>query len=129
MRWSESLARVHGGGFVTREMVERVLDELRGAQRGRTRAILVDLTEVAGYEATCLRPAQQFLREASTLGLSRIALVAPSSIVRTATRLAAPALAVELRTFDFEPHAAQWLEVSQAVAEPRSPSPRTQPSP
>ena len=68
-----------------------------------------DLREVAGYEAACLRSAHQFLREARSLGLTRIALVASSSVMRTASRLAASSLPVELRTFEHEPSAARWL--------------------
>lgn len=71
--------------------------------------MLIDLSEVAGYESACLRPAKQFLQEAASLGLTRIALVASSTVMRTATRLAASSVPVELRTFEHEPHAASWL--------------------
>ena len=105
--------RVHGGGFVTREMLERTLRELRGGSE-LSRSMLIDLRNVAGYEASCLRPAAQFLREAPQLGLTRIALVATSSVMRTASQLAASSLRVELRMFEHEPHATQWLQGSPA---------------
>ncbi|MEM9460977.1 MAG: STAS/SEC14 domain-containing protein [Myxococcota bacterium] len=105
-----SYTRVRGGGFVTREMLEQALDDLRRTpQTQRPGAMLVDLREVAGYEASCLRPAQQFLHEAVSLGVSRIALVAPSSVMRTASQVAAHPLPVELRTFEHEPSAQRWL--------------------
>ena len=78
------------------------------------RSMLIDLRNVAGYEASCLRPAAQFLREAPQLGLTRIALVATSSVMRTASQLAASSLRVELRMFEHEPHATQWLQGSPA---------------
>lgn len=106
----KSYTRVHGGGFVTREMLEQALDDLRRTpQQQRPGAILVDLREVAGYEASCLRPAHQFLHEAVSLGVSRIAVVASSSVMRTASQVAAHRLTVELRTFEHEPSAKRWL--------------------
>ncbi|MCX4243206.1 SpoIIAA family protein [Paraliomyxa miuraensis] len=102
--------RVHGGGFVTREMLEQTADDLRRELRASpSSGLLVDLREVAGYETSCLAPALQFLREAAGLGLRRIALVASSSVLRTASRVASQGVLVELRTFDHEPSAAQWL--------------------
>lgn len=102
--------RVLGGGFVTREMLEQTLEDLRReVHRDQAAAVLVDLREVAGYETSCLLPARQFLREAVHLGVRRIALVAESSVMRTASRLAAQEVAVELRTFEHEPSAVQWL--------------------
>ena len=58
---------VHGGGFVTREMLERTIDELQQELRAAASSgelasgVLVDLREVAGYETSCLMPALQFL--------------------------------------------------------------------
>lgn len=115
--------RVRGGGFVTREMLERALDDLRRTpQQHRRGAILVDLREVAGYEASCLPPARQFLHEAVSLGVRRIALVAPSSIMRTASQVAAHPLPIELRTFEHEPSAQRWLSPR------RSSSPKSAPA-
>ena len=105
-----AFTRVRGGGFVTREMLEETLDDLRrSAERWDGDAVLVDLSEVAGYESACMRPAKQFLLDAASLGLTRIALVASSSVMRRATQLAASTVAVEIRTFEYEPHAARWL--------------------
>jgi len=106
-----AFTRVHGGGFVTYEMLEQTLHDLRQAPRDeRAPSMLVDLRALAGYEASCLRPAQQFLRDASSLGLTRIAVVASSSIMRTASRLAASSLPLELRTFEHGPNAERWLD-------------------
>ncbi len=104
-----AITRVHGGGFVTCEMLEQTIADVRHAAT-RPGGMLVDLRDVAGYEASCLRPARQFLRDAPSLGVARIALIASSSVLRTATRLAASSAGVELRTFEHEPHAQQWLD-------------------
>lgn len=91
-------------------MLEETLDDLRRTvERRDGGAMLVDLSEVAGYESACLRPAKQFLHDAADLGLTRIALVASSTVMRRATQLAASGVAIELRTFEYEPHAARWL--------------------
>jgi hypothetical protein len=118
--------RVHGGGFVTRDMLEQTVDDLRRATREATReaglgAMLVDLRAVAGYDSACLLAARQFLRDAPELGLQRIALVASSSVMRTASRLAAHSIAVELRTFEHELSAIHWLHPAGMV----SPRPHT----
>jgi len=126
--------RVHGGGFVTREMLEQALDELR-QEVGRARtsshggAVLVDLREVAGYETACLLPVRQFLGDAAGLGLRRIAVVAESSVLRTASRLAAHSLTVELRTFEHERTASKWLHGPGVVMpRPHGPSSSTSPA-
>lgn len=109
-----AFTRVRGGGFVTREMLEQALQDLhRGGQW--LPSMLVDLRDVAGYEASCLHPATQFLHDAATLGLTRIALVASSSVMRTASQVVASALSVELRAFEHEPHAAEWLQGSALI--------------
>jgi SpoIIAA-like len=119
--------RVQGGGFVTREMLERAIDDVcRTARDAHCGAVLVDLRAVAGYETACLLAARQFLREAPGLGLQRIALIATSSVMHTASRLAAHTVAVELRTFEHERSALQWLHpASAAIPRPCAPSPAT----
>jgi hypothetical protein len=123
---SAAYVRVHGGGFVTREMLEQTLEDLRRSPReARPGAMLVDLRAVAGYESACLLAARQFLRDAPDLGLQRIALVATSSVMHTASRLAAHSLAVELRTFERELSAVHWLHPPSASSGVVSPRPRS----
>jgi hypothetical protein len=115
--------RVHGGGFVTRDMLEQVVEELRaGPREARLGGLLVDLRAVAGYETACLLPVRQFLREAPTIGVQRIAVVATSSVLRTASRLAAHRVVVELRTFEHERGALQWLQPGVVTPRPRTTS-------
>jgi ABC-type transporter Mla MlaB component len=114
-----AFVRVQGSGFVTREMLEQTVAELRqGSREARSDALLVDLRAVAGYESACLLVVRQFLREAPKLGVHRVAVVATSSVLRTASRLAAHTVAVELRTFEHERGALQWVHPT-GVATPR----------
>jgi hypothetical protein len=99
---------VHGGGFVTRKMLARTLRSLPGDELA-PREILVDLREVAGYERDVVRMASEWLRNAHTQGVRRIAFVASSEIVRTATRLASEHTGITLRTFSDHEEAHAWL--------------------
>lgn len=115
--------RVHGGGFVTRAMLEQTVEEVRaGVREARLGDLLVDLRTVAGYETACLLPVRQFLREAPVIGVQRIAVVATSSVLRTASRLAAHTVVVELRTFEHERAALQWLQPGVVIPRPRAAS-------
>lgn len=122
--------RVHGGGFVTRDMLEGTLEELRhGLREAQHGALLIDLRAMAGYESACLPVARQFLREAHGLGVSRVGVVATSTVLRTASRVAAHTVVVDLRTFEQERAALQWLHPPsppgsrvQATASPAAPA-------
>lgn len=108
-----TMLEVRGGGFVTREMVHATLDGWKRASIPS--GILVDLREVAGYEAGCATLAHRWLLRAHTHGVERIAFVASSSVLRTATRLASSAALVDLRIFEDEPAARAWLETGGAA--------------
>lgn len=117
---SAAHARIRAGGFVTREMLEQTIEELR--RDGHMRhGVLVDLRAVTGYESSCLLAARQFLRDAPRMGLRRIALVGSSSVMHTASRLAAYRAAVEIETFHDDRSAVQWLQ-PQGVVPRRRPS-------
>lgn len=119
---SATFIRVHGSGFVTRDMLDATVEELRtGSREVRLAALLVDLRMMAGYETACLLAVRQFLREAPTLGVHRIAVVATSSVLRTASRLTAHTVAVDLRTFEQERSALQWLQPAAAVSHGNGP--------
>jgi hypothetical protein len=111
-----TLIEVRGGGFVTRQMVHETLDAW-----GRTlpSGILVDLREVAGYEAGCARLAHRWLLDAHRSGVQRIACIASSSVLRTVSRVASSEACVELRIFEDEPAARSWLgaNATQPIAE------------
>lgn len=98
--------RVVGSGFITVAMLESVLRELEGGEFAR---VLVDLREISGYETGCATLLGRWLQSAHRFGVQRMALVASSSVVRTATRLASQRIRVQLRTFDSDEVAARWL--------------------
>jgi hypothetical protein len=107
-RAAGAAVEIHGGGFVTREMLGRTLAQW--VQRDEAPPeILVDLRDVAGYEEGCARMAAEWLRRAHRLGVRKIAFVASSTVLRTATRLAATSSYVRLRTFEHERAARTWL--------------------
>jgi hypothetical protein len=120
---SGAFIRVHGGGFVTRAMLEQAVEELRASVReARLGDLLVDLRAVAGYDTACLLAVRQFLREAPAIGVQRIAVVAASSVLRTASRLAASSVTVELRVFEHDRSALQWLQPGVVFPRPRTSS-------
>jgi hypothetical protein len=99
---------IHGGGFVTREMLFRTLSQWTYRNEA-PQEILVDLRDVSGYEDGCARMAAEWLRRAHRLGVRKIAFVASSTVLRIATRLAATNSYVRLRTFEHERAARMWL--------------------
>lgn len=105
---SRPVLHIHGGGFVTKQMLARTLRSLPGHELA-PREILVDLRDVAGYESDVVRMASEWLRNAADQGVERIAFVASSAVVRTATRLASEHAGVTLRTFAEEEEARAWL--------------------
>lgn len=109
---------LRGGGFVTREMVDAAL---RAWERGDAAGldVLVDLRDVAGYDSGCVHLAAQWLHDAHRRGVRRIAFLASSSVLRTATRLAAERSRVDLRTFEHEPAARAWLSDGTGPARAR----------
>lgn len=115
-RGERTVLHVQGGGFVTSEMVEQTMARLSPSevapQKTQPTDILVDLREVAGYDHECLRYANRWLTYIERLGVQRVALVANSSVLRTASSMAAKATAIDLRMFDAELAASKWLDHS-----------------
>jgi ABC-type transporter Mla MlaB component len=103
-----AVAHVRGGGFLTREMVDATLDQWRHAE-DMPACVLIDLRDVAGYEAGCAAIAHEFLRQAQGHRLRRIAFVATSSVLRTAAQLVAPQADVRVRVFADASAAQHWL--------------------
>jgi len=102
------VAHVRGGGFLTREMVDATLDQWRGEHEMPSR-VLIDLRDVAGYEAGCAALAHEFLRQSHGRRVQRIAFVATSSVLRTAAKLVAPQAHVHVRVFADAAAAHHWL--------------------
>ena len=120
VRVRDDVLRVEGVGFVTRAMTEAALAPLAvGAAQPR---VLVDLRDVSGYEAECVEVARQWLRRAQGMGVERIAFVANSSVVRTATEVVARHLGAPLRTFETPESAQRWLDSHNDAPPPATPT-------
>lgn len=101
--------RLQGGGFLTASMVEQAWSQMQkdGAVHPN---VLIDVRDVAGYDNSAVQRARTLLRHAPEFGVQRIAFVANSTAVRTATRAASTHSSVALRTFHHERSARDWLE-------------------
>jgi hypothetical protein len=99
---------VEGVGFVTRSMTEEAFAPFAGGA-GLESRILIDLRTVSGYEAACVEVAREWLSHAQGYGVERIAFVANSSVVRTATEVVARHLHAPLKTFDTADAARTWV--------------------
>ncbi len=112
---------VEGAGFVARPMAEEALAPFIIGQP-IPESVLVDLRNVSGYEAACTQVARSLLSQARGLGVRRIALVANSSILRTAAEVIAQHLKAPLRTFNTLEGAQSWLRSSSTgVVQPPAP--------
>ena len=114
-----ALIEVRGGGFVTRQMVHETLDAWRAAQPS---GILVDLREVAGYEAGVASLAHRWLLDAHRSGVRRVACIASSSVLRTLSHVASSRAQVDLRVFEDELAARSWLTAPTFTPREREPS-------
>jgi hypothetical protein len=113
---ADASVRVLGGGFVTRDMVGATLDHWRDGESAPA-GLLIDLRDVSGYESGFAAIVAELLEGAHTCGVRRVAILASSSLLRTA----ASAIAVELGSdpsqggecvacFGDERAAKRWLE-------------------
>ncbi len=111
--------RIEGTGFVTRAMVDATLSPY-DAERNIPQRVLIDLRNVSGYEDHCVAVATEWLAHARKRGVERIAFVANSAVVRTATDLASQRAGVPLRTFRHDDSAERWLSCSGHAPESRA---------
>lgn len=95
---------VQGGGFVTPQMVEETLP-----LASKVQSVLIDVREVSGYDAGCVRRAEDWVGMARRLGVQKIAFVASSIVFRTAAQLLSRRAGVDLRAFASEVDAHRWL--------------------
>jgi hypothetical protein len=87
------------------ELIERIEQQTPGG-------ILCDLRAVAGYGPGTQALAREWLLIARRAGISRVAIVATSSVLRTAALLLARDLNLELRCFFGEAEALRWLSAN-----------------
>lgn len=103
----DGVLRVEGVGFVTRSMTEEAFAPFAGGS-GLESRVVIDLRNVSGYEAACVEVAREWLGQARGYGVERIAFIANSSVVRTATEVVARHLRAPLKTFDRVDAAQAW---------------------
>ncbi len=111
LKMHDGILSVEGAGFVTLAMIEDALLPFPGG-RGLPARALIDLRNVSGYEASCVEVARRWLEQATDQGVQRIAFVANSSVVRTATEVVAQHQGAPLRTFGSPRDARAWLSLS-----------------
>lgn len=118
-----SVFEIHGRGIVSPAMIDKTLGQWDDGCTPPN--LLVDLRDVAGYEAGSIRAANQWLDGADEQGVRKIALLASSTVLATAARLASERSGVALRTFDDERAARAWLTGTPPEAKAPVPLPNT----
>lgn len=103
----EGVLSVRGGGFVTRQLMD---DLLARARVRPPRSVLVDVRDIAGYEHACRPAARELVAHAAAMGIDRIALVASSTVMRTAAHVLASGAPIPLRAFEDPAQARRWLD-------------------
>lgn len=102
--------RVNLQGFMDANMLDERIGELAKRIEQRTPAgVLCDLRAVAGYGPGTQTLAREWLMLARRAGIRRFAVVASSSVLRTAALLLSRDLDCELRCFLGETEALRWL--------------------
>lgn len=105
-----SLLRLQMQGFLDVGMLSERLGDL--VERIETQApdtVLCDLRTVSGYGPGTSAVARELFMLARRAGVRRVALVATSSVLRTAALMLAHNLGLELRCFLGETEAQRWL--------------------
>ena len=110
---NHDVLRVKLQGYMDANMLDDVIGELSGRIETRTPSgILCDLRSVAGYGPGSQARAREWMMIARRAGIQRIAVVASSSVLRTAALMLACDLDCELRCFLGETEALRWLGTS-----------------
>lgn len=104
------LLRLQLQGFIDEPMLrERLGDLLVRIENHAPDAVLCDLRTVFGYGPGTSALAREWFMLARRAGVRRVAVVATSSVLRTAALVLARSLDLELRCFLGETEALRWL--------------------
>lgn len=90
--------------------------DVRLADAGSPSLVLCDLRSVSGYADGTSSLAREWLRRLERADVRRVALVAGSSVLRTAVRMVASGLSMQLRCFSGVDAAMRWLRVERREA-------------
>ncbi len=97
-------------GFIDVAMLQEHVDSLaRHFQPSAPLGVLCDLRSVSGYAQGTSTLAREWLARVQAAGVRRVALVAGSSVLRTAVRMIAAELNMQLRCFTGIDSAQRWL--------------------
>jgi hypothetical protein len=108
---NNDVLRMHLQGYMDVGMLDDRIDELIDRiERHTPIGILCDLRAVAGYGPGTETLAREWLTIVQRSGIRRVAIVATSSVLRTAALLLARDVRLELRCFVGEKEALLWLE-------------------
>ena len=104
------LLRLHLQGFIDVGMLrDRLGDLIERSESHAPAAVLCDLRTVSGYGPGTPALAREWFMLARRAGIRRVALVATSSVLRTAALMLAHDLDLELCCFLGETEALRWL--------------------
>lgn len=106
-------------GFIDVAMLRESVESLAHLLEQSPPLVLCDLRSVSGYADGTSALARAWLARVQAFGVRRVALVASSSVLRTAVRVIATELRLQLRCFSGVEAAQRWLR-----SEP--PGPRTE---
>jgi hypothetical protein len=102
--------RVHLQGYMdVGTLDDRIGELIEHIEQQTPGGILCDLRAVAGYGPGTQTLAREWLSVARRAGINRVAIVATSSVLRTAALLLARDLDLDLRCFLGEAEALRWL--------------------
>jgi hypothetical protein len=120
-----ALLHIQMQGFLDTTMLAEHVDalELRLADARSPLLVLCDLRGVSGYGDGTSSLAREWLRRLELADVRRVALVAGSSVLRTAVRMVASGLSMQLRCFTSVDAAMRWLRVE--LSRPADPTTRS----
>jgi hypothetical protein len=102
--------RVHLQGYMDASMLDDRIGELiENIEEHGPDGILCDLRAVAGYGPGTQALAREWLSTVRRAGIRRVAIVATSSVLRTAALVLARDLNLEMRCYLGETEALRWL--------------------
>ena len=115
-----TIAELRMQGFISAAMLDARLRDAFSEFEDPGRAsdvqgILCDLRAVSGYGSRTPTLARRWLGLAAEAGVRRVALIAASSVLRTAIQVISSDLKVELRCFVSEHEAHLWLRAASRM--------------
>lgn len=110
-RGDSGLLRIELQGFIDTAILGEQLASVEAQLECRAPTdVLCDMRAITGYGSGTSTIARAWLADARRRGVRRVALIATSSVLRTAVALIASRVGIELRCFLGETEARRWLD-------------------